>query len=46
MKKFIEIMKKDYESENFTAKEWLLYGVIIPLAFVCATLIAGVIERL
>lgn len=31
MKEFFEIMEKDFLKEDFTAKEWLVYGVVAPI---------------
>lgn len=34
MKEFLEIMGKDITSENFTKKEYLLYGFVAPMVLV------------
>ena len=41
MKKFLEIMSKDYREENFTLKEKVIYGIIVPLVLVVIMSIAG-----
>lgn len=44
MKDFFKIMAGDILSENFTKKEYVVYGVIAPLALVAIMLFAGWIE--
>lgn len=34
MKEFLEIMGKDILSENFTKKEYVVYGIVAPLVLV------------
>lgn len=34
MKEFLEIMGKDILSENFTMKEYVVYGIVAPLVLV------------
>jgi hypothetical protein len=41
MKEFLEIMGKDIMSENFTCKEYVVYGVIAPLVLVLLCGLAG-----
>lgn len=43
MKKFFEIMGKDILSEEFTRKEYIIYGIVAPLALVAAL---AIISRL
>lgn len=31
----------DYKNENFTMKEYIIYGIIIPLAMVVAVILAS-----
>lgn len=40
MKEFLKIMGKDIMSENFTRKEYVMYGIVAPLALV---LVCGLI---
>ena len=37
MKEIIE----DYKRENFTATEWVVYGIVYPLALILICAIAG-----
>lgn len=41
MKEFFEIMRKDIMSENFTRKEYVVYGIIAPLMLVLVCGLAG-----
>ena len=43
MKEFLEIMGKDILSENFTRKEFLVYGIVAPLVLV---LVCGLVGSL
>lgn len=45
MKGFLEMMMKDIYAEHFTRKEYMVYGVVVPLAMVAAVVLAGIIER-
>ena len=40
MKKFLEIMGKDILSENFTKKEYWVYGIVAPLVLVLVCVLA------
>lgn len=44
MKKFFKIMAKDYLKENFTAEEWLIYGVLYPLIVIAAAIAVSILE--
>lgn len=46
MKELIEILQKDIESEDFTLREYIIYGIIAPLAVVAACVLAEVINAL
>ena len=46
MKELIEILQKDIESEDFTLREYVIYGIIAPLAVVAACVLAEVINAL
>ena len=46
MKKFLEIMEKDILSENFSNKEYIIYGIIAPIVLVALMGIAGWIDSL
>jgi hypothetical protein len=41
MKEFLEIMGKDILSENFTKKEYVVYGIVAPLVLVLVGGLAG-----
>ncbi len=41
MKEFLEIMEKDIMSENFTKKEYVVYGIVAPLVLVPVMGLAG-----
>ena len=43
MKEFLEIMEKDIMSENFTKKEYVIYGIVAPLVLV---LLCGLVSSL
>ena len=32
---------EDYENENFTRLEWLVYGLLVPAVFVAVAIFAG-----
>lgn len=34
MKEFLKIMGKDIMSENFTRKEYVMYGIVVPVVLV------------
>ena len=41
MKDFLRIMGKDILSENFTRREYVVYGIIAPLVLVLVCGLAG-----
>jgi hypothetical protein len=41
MKEFLKIMAKDILSENFTKKEYLVYGIVAPVVLVLVCGLAG-----
>ena len=43
MKEFLKIMGKDIKSENFTRKEYIVYGIVAPLVLV---LVCGLVGSL
>ena len=43
MKEFLEIMGKDIMSENFTRREYVVYGIVAPLVLL---LVCGLAESL
>lgn len=46
MKEFFEIMGKDIMKENFTRKEYVVYGVIAPLVLFAIMAFAGWLETI
>lgn len=44
MKDFLKIMAGDILCENFTTKEYVVYGIVAPLALVAIMLFAGWVE--
>lgn len=46
MKKFFEIMGKDILTEEFTRKEYIVYGIVAPLALVAALVFISMIDML
>ena len=41
MKEFLKIMGKDIMSENFTRREYVVYGIVAPLVLVLVCGLAG-----
>ena len=41
MKEFMKIMEKDILSENFTRREYVVYGIVAPLVLVLLCGLAG-----
>lgn len=46
MKELFEIMMKDIISENFTKREYVIYGIVAPLGLLAACVLAEVINSL
>ena len=44
MKDFLEIMGKDILSENFTRREYVVYGIVAPLVLVLMCVLAGSLQ--
>jgi len=44
MKELYDIMMKDFKEENFTLKEWIIYGLLAPIALILLCGIAELIE--
>jgi len=40
MKEFLKIMGKDILSENFTRREYVVYGIVAPLVLVLVCVLA------
>ena len=45
MKDFLKMMEKDYMSEGFTKREWMIYGIIAPVVLVIGCVIADWIAK-
>lgn len=41
MKEFLEIMGKDILSENFTRREYVMYGIVAPVVLVIVLGLSG-----
>ena len=46
MKEFFEIMGKDIMDENFTRKEYVIYGILTPIVLIGIMALAGWLESL
>lgn len=46
MKDLIKIIKKDYECEGFTVKDWLIFGVLFPIAIYGAIYLVNCIDKM
>lgn len=46
MKELIEILTKDIKDENFTRKEYIVYGILTPLVLVGIMALAGWLETM
>lgn len=46
MKELWQFFKKDISNENFTMREKVWYGVVLPITFLSMMIIAGWIEKL
>ena len=46
MKELIEIMLKDIKDENFTKREYIVYGILTPLVLVALMAVAGWLETM
>ena len=46
MKEFFEIIGKDILSENFTKREYVIYGILTPIVLIGIMALAGWLETL
>ena len=46
MKEFFEIMEKDYLKEDFSVKEWIVAGIVVPVVMIAIMAIAGWMDQL
>lgn len=44
MKKLFDILSKDIHSEQFTAEECLIYGVLAPLGLVAIVVLSSIFD--
>ena len=45
MSEFWKIMEKDFQTEGFTRREWVIYGIIAPVVLVIGCVIADLIAK-
>ena len=46
MKEFLKMMEKDYLSEGFSRKEWVIYGIVAPMVLVIGCVIGELITKI
>lgn len=46
MKELIEIMLKDIKDENFSKREYIVYGILTPIVLVALMALAGWMETM
>ena len=46
MKELIEIMMKDIKDENFTKREYIVYGILTPIVLIVIMALAGWLETM
>ena len=46
MKEFLNMMEKDYKSEDFTMKEIVVFGVIAPIVLLAVLAIIGWLDTI
>ena len=46
MKEFLRIMGKDIYDEHFTAREYVIYGILTPIVLIVIMALAGWLETL
>ena len=46
MKELIEILTKDIKDENFSKREYIVYGILTPIVLVALMAIAGWLETM
>lgn len=46
MKEFMDIMEKDIQSENFTKKEIIVFGIIVPALLIAILGIIGWLDSI
>lgn len=46
MKELIEILLKDIKDENFSKREYIVYGILTPIVLVGIMALAGLLETM
>lgn len=46
MKEFIRVICDDYKEEQFTKREWVKYGIVVPVVMLAVFAVAAWIEGL
>lgn len=46
MEDFMKSMEKDYMSEDFTKTDWLVFGILAPLALVIVLAIVAILDTM
>ena len=46
MKELIEILLKDIKDENFSKREYIVYGILTPIVLVAIMALAGWLETM
>lgn len=46
MKQLIQLIREDFRKEGFTRKDFIVYGIIYPLAFILLLGIVGYFEKI
>lgn len=45
MKDLWQFFKEDISDENFTMREKVMYGVLLPIGFIAVAILGGLIEQ-
>ena len=45
MKKFIKIMADDYRKDSFTQKDYVVYGIIVPIVLIGLIVLAEFMDK-
>jgi len=44
MKELVNIIREDYRKEGFTRRDYIVYGILAPIALTAVCILAGAIE--
>jgi len=44
MKELVNIIREDYRKEGFTRRDYIVYGILAPIALTAVCIFAGAIE--